>query len=258
MATIIHRQQNPDGTVTLWYEDGTSITVGTPVDPVARARQAGQASVAQTQAIYGDPWYQEHVIAPMERATAQQAQEKAQALRNQAIQLAMQGRQMEANIANQQAQVEMRKAELVLGANRDLAAMRGPGNAAAFIDLQRRQRGFGIQSNALAEMASGRLPSGAFGAGPNASGKPISMQDRMSGMLGAPSQEAIEQRDRNDRGLATQIAQRAGQMARGSYESLSPYEREYLKGYMEAEGWDGATFEDQYRRAGIMQGPGRR
>lgn len=252
MAAIIHRQQNPDGTVTIFYDDRTSITVGTPVDPVARARQAGQASVAQTQAIYGDPWYQEHVIAPMERATAQAAQEKAQALRNQAIQLAMQGRQMEANIANQQAQIEMRKAELVLGANRDLAAMRGPGNAAAFIDLQRRQRGFGIQSNALAEMAAGRMPTGAFGAG--GSGKPISMQDRMSGMLGAPSQEAIEQRDRNDRGLANQIFRNAGQLARGSYESLSPYEREYLAGYAEAEGWDAKTFEDQYRRAGIQQG----
>ncbi len=257
MATIIHRQQNPDGTVTIFYDDKTSITVGTPVDPVQRARQAGEASLAQTQAIYGNPWYQENILNPMNRATEQQAQERAQALRNQAIQLAMQGRQAEAAIANQQAQVEMRKVELMLGANRDLANMRGPGNAAQFIDLNRRQGRFGAQSGALAQMAAGGMPTGAFGMGGGANGKPVSMQDRMSGMLGAPSQADIDRRDVNDRGLARQIFQNAGQLARGSYESLSPYEREYLKSYGEAEGFDGATFEDTYRSAGIMQG-GRR
>lgn len=253
MATVVHRQQNPDGTITLWYDDRTSITVGTPVNPVDAARQAGATSVAQTRAIYDDPWYQENVLGPMNRSTEQAAKDRAATLRNQAIQLAMQGRMNEANIANQQANVEMRKWELQAGAARDLAAMRGPGNAAQFVDMNRRQQGFGVQSSALAQMARGGMPTGAFTMG-GGSGKPVSLQDRMSGMLGAPSQDAINQRDANDRGLARQIMGNAGQMARGSYESLSPYERSYLDSYGEAEGYDGDTFRDQYARAGIMQG----
>lgn len=252
MATVVYRESLPDGTVKFWYDDNTSIVVGTPVDPVARARQAGAVAAAQTRATYEDPWYQQNVLDPMNRSAEQAAREKAAALRNDAIRLAQAGRMNEANIANQQAQVEMRKVELMLSANRDLAAMRGPGNAAQFIDLNRRQGRFGSQSTALAQMAAGGMPTGAFGQG--GSGKPVSMQDRMSGMLGAPSQEAIDQRDANDRGLARTIFQNAGQLARGSYESLSPYEREYLKSYGEQDGFDAGAFEDQYARAGIMQG----
>jgi len=251
MATIIHRQTNPDGTLTIYYDDKTSITVGTPSDPVANATRAGQVSAAQTQALYADPYYQENVLGPMNRATEQQARDRAAALRNQAVQLAQAGRTAEANIANQRAQIELRKVELRLGANNALAAMRGPGNAAQFIDMNRRQQGMGMQSTALAEVAAGRMPTGAFGMG--GSGKPVSQQDAMSGMMGA-SQQQINQRDANDRGLARTIFQNAGQLARGSYESLSPYEREYMKSYGEAEGFDGAAFEDQYKRAGIMQG----
>ena len=252
MATIIHRQQNPDGTVTIFYDDKTSITVGVPVDPVAQARQAGQTALAQTRTLYDDPWYQENVLGPMNRATEQAAKEKAAALQNQARQLEIQGRTADANILYQQAQVELRKWELQAGAARDLAQMRGPGNAAQFIDLNRRQRGFGAQSSALTEMAAGRMPTGAFGAG--ASMRPTSMQDRMSGMLGAPDQGSIDRRDANDRGLARQIMGTAGQLARGSFESLSPYEQEYLGSYIDAEGGDYKTFQDTYRRAGIMQG----
>lgn len=226
------------------------------MDPVARARQAGQAALAQTKTLYEDPWYQENVLGPMNRSTEQQAKEKAIALRNQARQLALQGRAQEAAELNQQANIELRKAELMLNANTALAQMRGPGNAAQMVDLNRRQGAFGAQSGALAQMASGSVPTGAFVAG-GQGGKPVSMQDRMSGMLGAPSSGAIEQRDANDRGLANRIYSNPGQMARGSYESLSPYEREYLGSYAEAEGWDKNTFEDQYQRAGIMQGRGR-
>lgn len=253
MAAIIHRQTNPDGTITIFYDDKTSITVGTPVDPVAAAQQAGRVSAAQTRALYEDPFYQTNVLDPMNRSTEQQAKERAAALQMQARQLALQGRTAEANIANQKAQIELRKWELQAGAARDLAAMRGPGNAAQFVDLNRRQRGFGAQSSALAQMASGGMPTGAFTMGGGA-GKPVSMADRMSGMMGAPSEDAINQRDANDRGLARKIFSNAGQLARGSYESLSPYEREYMKSYGEAEGFDGATFEDQYKRAGIHQG----
>lgn len=253
MATERYRQTNPDGTVTIWYDDGTQAKYGNPVDPIANARQSGQAAAAQTQAIYGDPWYQSNVLDPMNRSAEQQAKERASALQMQAKQLELQGRVAEANILNQQAQIELRKWELQANANAQLAAMRGPGNAAQFIDLARRQSSMGVQSGALAQMAAGNMPTGAFV--PGGSGQPQSLQDRMSGMMSA-SQSQIDQRDANDQGLANQIASRATQMKRGSFESLSPYERDYLGSYVDKGGNDWGSVQDAYKRAGIMQGRG--
>lgn len=262
-GTIIFQQDNPDGTRTIWYQDGTSITVGNAVDPVQRAQQAGRVSAAQTQALYEDPFYQQNVLAPMNRSVEQQAQDRATQLQNQAKQLKLQGRTTEANILYNKAQVELRKRELrqsnqqfyagqQLSANLALGQMRGPGNAAQFIDSGRRLGSMGIQTGSLGQIAAGGTATGAFT--PGASMKPTSMADRMSGMLGAPSQGAIDQRDFNDKNLAAQIYAKPGQLARGSLESLSPYERDYLGSYGEAQGFDDGAFTDAYKRAGIQQG----
>lgn len=211
-------------------------------------------TLAEMKELYADPWYQENLLGPMNRAAEQQAKEKAQAFQLQAKQLALQGRVAEANIANQKAQIELRKAEMVMQANMELAKMRGPGNAAQFIDMARRMNGMGVQSSALAQIAAGGMPTGAFT--PGGSGQPTSLRDRMSGMMGA-SQEQIDQRDRNDQNLANQIASRSTQLARGSLESLSPYEREYLGSYVDNGGNDWESVQAAYKRAGIMQGAGR-
>lgn len=252
MPAIIHRQENPDGTVTIYYDDRTNITVGTPIDPVTQARQAGQTALARTRTLYEDPWYQENVLGPMNRSTEQQAKEKAIALQQQARRLELEGRRAEADILNQQANIEFRKAELMLNANTALAQMRGPGNAAQMVDIGERTKAFGTQTGSLAQIAAGGMPTGAFGTG--MTGKPVSMQDRMSGMLGAPSQGAIMERDRNDRALARQIYSTPGQLARGSLESLGKYRRAYLGSYGEAEGFDDGLFQEAYDSAGIHQG----
>lgn len=201
----------------------------------------------------------------LEEIAAQMSREKAQQYGLQAKQLALQGRQVEANIANQKAQIELRKAELAqqkyltersqqLQGVSILANLRGPGNAAQYIDAARRLTSFGAESGALRQIADGGMPQGAFA--PGASQKPVTLQERLSGMLGAGSggQGAIDQRDRNDRQLAGTIASSAGQLARGSLESLSPYELKYLGSYAEAEGHDMEAVMDAYRRAGIHQG----
>lgn len=267
MATVVHRQQNLDGTITLFFDDGSSQVVGTPIDPVARATQAGQAAAAQTRAQYSDPWYQEHVLSPLNRSTEQAAQERAAQLNNQAKQLELQGRATEANILYQQAQIELRKAELqqsgylqARGQQMQAAGMianaRGAGNAAQRIDLGRRLESFGTQSTALADIAAGRVPQGAFAMSAeavNAGAKPLSEADRMSGLLGASASQ-IETRDQNDRRLARQIGGNATRLARGSVDALSPYEQAYMGSYLEAEGYDQDQFMDEYRRAAIMQG----
>lgn len=208
----------------------------------------------------------EQSSAILDRMAEAMAREAAQRYEMQAKQLALQGRQVEANIAHQKAQIALRKAELAqqkyltersqqLQAAGLMASLRGPGNAAQFIDLGRRLSSFGVNSGALAQIAGGGLPQGAFV--PGSGGKPTTLQERMSGMLGAPSQTAIDERDRNDRQLATRIMSTPNQIARGSLQLLSPYEQAYLKSYGEAEGFDWDTFAETYARSGIMQGPGR-
>lgn len=255
MATVIYREQLPDGTVKLWFDDNTTRVVGTPIDPVARATQAGQAAAAQTRAQYADPWYQEFILDPMNRSTEQQAKDRARQLNMQADQLKLQGRIADANILYQQAQIELRKDELrqsgMLQAAGMLANARGAGNAAQRIDLGRRLSGFGAQSSALADIAAGRVPQGAFAMSSGA--KPTSEADYLSGMLGA-SPDQMNTRDRNDRALAAQIGSNATRIQRGSIEALSPYERSYLGSYLSATGFDEDQFTDEYRRAGIHQG----
>lgn len=272
-GTIVLRQPNPDGTITLFYDDGSSLTVGTPRDPVQTATQAGQTAAAQVKAQYADPWYKENVLDPMNQATEQAAKDRALKLKNEAKTLRMQGRAQEANIKDQQASVELRKLELRQGneqfgqtmgarryefnrgqqlqANLALGQMRGPGNAAQFIDTGERLASMGVRTGSLAEIAAGGMPQGAFA--PGAAGKPESLQDRMSGMLGA-TPDRIQERDANDRMLARAIYSQPGQLARGSLESLGKYRREYLGSYGEAEGFDDAAFDEAYRRAGVMQG----
>lgn len=211
-------------------------------------------------------FYGDDVTGSLDRATAAQAKQLAQEYQLKAKQLALQGRTVEANIANQQATIQLRKAELAqqrylqersqqLQAAGMMANLRGPGNAAQFVDLGRRVGSFGTQSGALAQIAAGGTATGAFV--PGGSGKPTSLQDRMSGMLGAPSESAIAERDQRDRALAAQISGRTNTLARGSLESLSPYERSYLQSYSEAEGYDWDAVTEGYKRAGVMQGRGR-
>lgn len=199
-------------------------------------------------------------------AAEAQAKEKAQQYQLQAKSLAIQGRAQEANAAFQKAQIELRKAELAqqkylteraqqLQASGTLAQLRGPGNAAQFIDFSRRARSFGTYSPALAQIAAGVMPTGSFA--PGASGNPQSLTERMSGNLGGPTEDQIAQRDRNDRALAQAISSQTGQLARGSLELLSPYERAYLGSNSEAGGFDWDTVVDSYKRAGIHQGGGR-
>jgi hypothetical protein len=262
MAAIIFKQNNPDGTVTVWYDDNTTRVFGTPRDPVAEATRAGQVAAAQTRATYDDPWYIENVLGPMNRSTEQAAQDRATQLQMQAKRAELEGRVADANILNQKAQVELRKAELrqsgyfqargqQLQAAGMLANARGAGNAAQRIDLGRRTAGFGTQSGALAQIAAGGVPQGAFAM--RTGDKPTSEADYLSGMLGA-SQDQMQTRDQNDRALARQIGSSATRLARGAMESLSPYERSYLGSYLDAEGFDNDQFLDEYQRAGIHQG----
>lgn len=264
--TLVKRDDLPTGQTVLYYYDPDtgqqdSITVGTAIDPVQRAQQAGQVAAAQTRATYDDPWYIQNVIDPMNRSTEQAAQDRATALKNQAKQLALQGRTAEANILNSKAQVELRKMELKqsgyfqqqgqqLQAAGMMSNLRGFGNAAQALDLGRRTAGFGTQTGALADIAAGRVPQGAFGFKPGQN--PVSMADRMSGMLGA-SQDQMNVRDANDRSLAQQIASRAGQLPRGSLESLAPEELDYLGSYTDATG-DWQSTKNRYAAAGIQQG----
>ncbi len=269
MATVILRETLPDGTIKVWWDDGQTRIFGTPKDPVAAATQAGQVSAAQTRAVYSDPWYVENVLNPMNRATEQAAQDRAAQLEQAAKRLEMEGRTAEANILYNKAQIELRKDELrqsgyltergqdiqMRGQNLQAAGMmanlRGFGNAAQALDFGRRTEGFGTQTGAMADIAAGRMPQGAFGFKPGQN--PISMQDRMSGMLGAPSQSAMDVRDANDKNLARQIASGAGQLQRGSFESMAPEELEYTGSYVDSIG-DWNSTQNRYRAAGIMQG----
>lgn len=268
-ATIIYREPLPDGTVKVWerQENGsvTSFVVGTPRN---RTQEAVQ-NLAPYKELYADPWYQEFVLGPQNRATerAYEAQQFGQGLQERGM--ALNERTGAANIRNQRDLLELRKDELRqqlglqnrgydiqergqnLQANLALAQMRGAGNAAQFIDAARRLRSFGTQTGSLAQIAAGGMPTGgAFGTGYGM--QPISMQDRMSGMLGT-SESQIDQRDRNDRALAQRIEQNAGHLARGSIESLPKYEREYLSSYM----LEPDSFMDSYSRAAVLQGAGR-
>ena len=262
MANIVYRENLPDGRIQVWYDDGEQRVFGTPRDPVAEATRAGQGSAAQTRALYEDPWYQQTVLDPMNRSTERAAEDRATQLKMQAEQARLNGDIARANILNQKAQVELRKMELRqsgyfqersqnLQANLALANARGAGNAAQRIDLGRRTAGFGTQSGALAQIAAGGVAQGAFAMRPGS--KPTSEADYLSGMLGA-SNDQMQMRDQNDRALARRIGAGAGQLARGSMESLSPYERSYLGSYLDAEGFDQDQFQDEYQRAGVMQG----
>jgi hypothetical protein len=208
----------------------------------------------------------------LDRAAEAQAREAAQQYELQARQLSLQGKVAEANIANQKAQIALRKAELAqqryltersqqMQASGMLAQLRGPGNWFQFLDLGRRLSSFGTQSPALAQIAAGGMPQGAFV--PGGSGKPTSLQERMSGMIGAGESAGNEQlqseRERNDKNLALQIASNSGKIARGSIQSLAPAEQQYLQSAMESGdvGHDWDSFIDAYKRAGIMQGGGR-
>lgn len=206
------------------------------------------------------------VTGPIDRAAEAMAREKAQQYELQAKQLSLQGRQVEANIANQKAQLELRKAELSqqryltersqqLQASGLMANLRGPGNWFQFLDLGRRLSSFGTQSSALADIAGGGMPRGAFV--PGSGGKPTSLQERFSGNMAAP-QAAMDERERNDKALALKIASGSNKIARGSIESLAPAERAYLQSAMESGdvGHDWESFVDAYRRAGIQQGRG--
>jgi hypothetical protein len=208
----------------------------------------------------GDP---ADVPSSLDRAAEAEARNAAQQYELQSKQLALQGRTVEANIAHQKAQIALRKAELAqqkylterqqqLSASGLMAQLRGPGNAAQFIDLGRRLSSFGTQSGALAQLAAGGMAQGAFS--PGGAGKPTTMQERMSGMLGAPSETAIDQRDAADKQLAVKISSNTNKLARGSLESISPYERAYLGSYSEAGGFDWDAVTDAYKRAGVMQG----
>lgn len=265
MATVILRETLPDGTIKVWWDDGQTRVFGTPKDMVGEATRAGQVSAAQTRALYDDPFYRENVIAPMNRATEQAAQDRATQLQQAAKRLEMEGKTAEANILYNKAQLELRKDELrqsgyltargqQLQAAGTMANLRGFGNAAQALDYGRRTESFGTQTGALADIAAGRMPQGAFGFKPGQN--PISMQDRMSGMLGAPSQGAMDERDRNDRNLARQIASGAGQLQRGSFESLAPEELDYLGSYSDSVG-DWQSTKNRYAAAGILQGRGR-
>ena len=202
----------------------------------------------------------------LDRAAEAEARAAAQQYGLQAKQLALQGKTVEANIANQKAQLALRKAELAqqrylteraqqLQASGMMAQLRGPGNWFQFLDLGRRLSSFGTQSPALAQIAGGGMPQGAFV--PGGAGKPTSLQERMSGMLGA-DQSAMDQRERNDKNLALQIASNSNKIARGSIQSLAPAERAYLQSAMESGdvGHDWESFVDAYKRAGIHQGRG--
>lgn len=199
----------------------------------------------------------------LDREAEAEARNAAQQYKLQSDQLRLQGRTVEANIAYQKAQIELRKAELaqqkyLTERNQQIQAAgllvnaRGPGNAAQFISLGRRLSTFEPMSGGLLNIAEGKMPQGAFV--PGSGGKPVSMEERMSGMLGAPSQQAIDQRDRNDRALASRIFSNGNKIARGSLQALSPYELDYLNSYGEAEGGDYKSFVDAYKRAGIQQG----
>jgi hypothetical protein len=201
-------------------------------------------------------------IGPLNRMAEANARDNARKWEMAAKTLALQGRQVEADIANQKATIELRKAELAqqkylkerdqqLSAAGVMAQLRGPGNAAQFIDAGRRLSSFGTQTGSLAMIAAGGVPQGAFA--PGASQKPISLQDRMSGTLGA-GEDQINQRDANDKRLAAAIASRSGQLARGSIESLSPYEQQYLSSYVDATGNDWDSTLAAYKSAGIHQG----
>ncbi len=207
------------------------------------------------------------VTGPLNRTAETMAREEAQNYALKAKQLALQGRTAEANIANQKAQISLRKAELAqqryltersqqLQASGMMANLRGPGNWAQYLDLGRRLSSFGAQSGALAQIAGGGMPQGAFV--PGSSGKPTSQQEAFSGMMGA-SQSAVDERDKNDAALALKISSGTNRLARGSLESLAPAELEYLKSYAESPGsaHDWASVMDAYKRAGIMQGGGR-
>lgn len=266
-TTIGQPEQLPDGTYRInVFDSDTGQTsqqiVGTPRDPRDIGREAGEAAAAKFEGLYSNPWYQEHEVLPKERAIAQQAQDRATLLQNQAKQLQLQGRTAEAQILNNKAAIELRKAELKqsgffqqqgqqLQAAGMMANLRGFGNAAQAVDMGRRTAGFGTQTGALADIAAGKVPQGAFGFKPGQN--PISMADRMSGMLGAPSQDAMNTRDANDRNLARQIASGAGQLARGSLESLAPEELDYLGSYSDATG-DWQSTKNRYAAAGVMQG----
>lgn len=267
-AVIIHREPLPDGTTKIWerQENGqvTSFVVGTPRNLAAEA----EASLAGYQTLYANPWYQEHVLGPMNAAQAAQAAAREFGQGLQGRQMSLAERTGDANIQNQRDLLEQRKHEYRMSyglqerglglqqrgqdmqANIALAGMRGPGNAAQFIDASRRLRGFGTESGALAQIAAGGVPTG--GGGMSYGMAPVSLRDRMSGMMGA-SGDQIDQRDRNDRALASRIASSPGQLARGSIEQLTPFERQYLGSYMEDAGYDGESFEEAYRRAGIHQ-----
>ena len=213
-----------------------------------------------------DPSMWGEAPAAMDRMAEAMAREAAQQYELQAKQLALQGRSVEANIAHQKAQIQLRKAELAqqkyltersqqIQAGGLMLQARGPGNAAQYISLARRLSPFGVNSGALAQIANGGMPQGAFV--PGSGGQPTSMEERMSGMLGAPSQAAIDERDRNDRAIASRIMRNPNTIMRGSLQSLNPYELEYLRSYGEAEGHDWDAFKAAYQQAGAMQGPGR-
>lgn len=295
-GTIIHREQMPDGTLKIWerQDDGqvTQTIVGTPRNRSQEMRDSMNPYWEMMQ----DPRYRQFVLDPQDRATQRQWEDlqRQRALQDRTAtqqdrRVDIDSRSTDAKITNDRELVRLRAEELkqqeaqhsrsaALSASLELAKMRGPGNAAQFIDAGRRLRGFGIESGALAQIAGGGSPIGSFGT--SFQMQPQSMRDRMSGMMGTPpagggggqggvpppgsapvstipTQAQIDQRHANDKALAVRIMSRPGQLQRGSIEQLSPYERAYLGSYGEEAGFDDESFQEAYRRAGIHQGAGR-
>lgn len=269
MASEIFRQPNSDGTITIFYDDGGSRTVGNARDAGADARRQLEA----LQAVYGDPWYQENVLGPMNRASeaaaAQQGQEFGLRERTTNAQIENARKQLQAQIENNRATIELRKRELQQQAARDaatlglnargqdidiwskLASMRGFGNAAQYIDAAYGFPRFQGQTNALAQVAAGGQPTGAFGS--RFGMQPVSSQETALGMQGASDSDILA-RHANDAALATAIYSNPSQIARGAIQRLPKGVQDYLGSYGEEQGFDQSAFEDAYARAGIMQG----
>lgn len=213
-----------------------------------------------------DPWA--GTTEGLDIAAGEMAQERAQQYKLQSDQLKLQGRTVEANIAYQKAQIELRKSELAqqkyltersqsLQANNMMANLRGPGNWAQYLDLGRRLSSFGVQTGSLAQIANGGMPQGAFvpGSGNSNGTRPTSAQEAFSGLMSTP-QSAMDERDKNDTQLALKIASNTNRLARGSLESLAPAELEYLSSYVESpgSGHDWKSVLAAYKQAGIQQG----
>ena len=252
-------EPQPDGTFKQWYFDSdtgqtTFRAYGTPQDRVAQA----QGRAAEVKAYYDDPWIQENVLGPTNRATEEMYKEKAKAFQLEAIKLLQQGRRDEATAMYNRAQITLRAAEMAqtgMFKSADLF-LKGaqPAYASQFIDLARMQPGFQPRTGSFADIAAGKLPQGVFGAGMKEGATTVN--DVLFGSGGGPSFEQLAGRNAADEDLAGSLAAGIGQIPRGSLESLDPYEQEYLGSLWSSKGYNPDVLGRAYKRAGIMQGPG--